>query len=243
MARPGLRPVRRRRRLNGKRLLGTLAVLAVLAGLWQLERSPLLRVQHIVVTGGSGHLAALSGLRPGEPMWALDLGQAEQRLLARARYLRTATVRRRWPQTVEIAVTDRAPVAVVAGPGGALFGVDPTGRVLAKIGTGSGLPVLGGVAARSVGAYRDLRGAELPLALGLVADFGVQRFKVSEVVSAAPLAVYLPSGTEVLWPQGANVAGTIRELRAVLAALQRKGARAASIDLRVPSRPLVVLRQ
>jgi cell division protein FtsQ len=243
MARPGLRPVRRRRRANWPRLLLTLAVLAAVAGAWQLERSPLLRVQHVEVHGGPAALWLLSGIKLDEPIWSLDTEAAARTLLRRAPYLRSALVLRRWPQTAEIDVGYRVAMAAVVGPGGRLFGVDDTGRVLTPLGSATHFAVLGGVPAAAVVRYRDLHGAGVHAALALMAAFTADGFPVSQVVAGSPLAVYLPSGTEVLWPQGANTASTLRELQAVLQALRRQGNVAASIDLRVVSRPLVVLRQ
>ncbi len=243
MARPGLRPVRRRLRLHWPRLLATLALLAVLVGLWQLERSPLLRLQHIVVRGGSERLVALSGLRLDEPLWSVDVAAVSRSLLRRAPYLKTALVRRQWPQTMEIQVSDRVPIAAVAGAGGAFYGVDQTGRVLAPLASAQGLTVLGGVPPGLVGRYRDLGGGGVHAALALIAGLQGERFQVSQVVAGSPIEVYLPSGTEVLWPQGTNLAATLRELQAIVKALQARGAVAASIDLRVADRPLVVLRR
>ncbi len=243
MARPGLRPVRRRRRLRWPRLLATLALLGAFAGLWQLERSPLLRLQHIVVLGGAQRLAELSGLTMDEPLWSVDAAAVSRNLLRRAPYLRTAAVRRQWPQTIEIRVSDRVPIAAVAGAGGAFWGVDRTGRVLAPLAGAQGLTVLGGVPARLIRRYRDLGGGGVRAALGLIAGLRQARFQVSQVVAGGALAVYLPSGTEVLWPQGTNLAATLRELQAVLQALRARDAVAASIDLRVADRPLVVLRR
>lgn len=243
MARPNLRPVRRRRRLHWPRLLATLSLLVALVGLWQLERSPLLRLQRIEVQGGARRLATLSGLKLDEPLWSIDLRAAAERLLLRAPYLETAVVRRQWPQTVQIQVRDRVPIADVVGRGGTLYGVDASGRVLGPLSHPAGLPVLGGVPESLVERYRDLKGDRVHLALALTADLAAQHFRVSQVVAASPLAVYLSGGTEVLWPQGTNVAGTLRDLQAILRALANKGAVAASIDLRVADRPLVVLRQ
>ena len=243
MARPGLRPVRRRRRLHWPRLLATMAVLAAVVGLWQLERSPLLRLQHVQVRGGPQVLWRLSGLRLDEPIWSVDTAAASRSLLTRAPYLRSAVVQRSWPQTVEIDVRYRVPLAAVVGPGGMLFGVDAAGRVLTPLGRTTRLVVLGGVRSSQVGRYRDLGGGQVHAALALIAALAAQHFAVSQVVARSPLAVYLPSGTEVLWPQGANTAGTLRELQAILGVLQHQGNVASSIDLRVTAHPLVVLRK
>ncbi len=243
MARPGLRPVRRRRRLHWPRLLATLVVLAVLVGAWQLERSPLLRLQHVTVQGGAQRLASLSGLRMDEPLWSVHPQAVAAELLRRAPYLRTAVVLRQWPQTVEIKVQRRVALAAVAGQGGTFYGVDPSGRVLAPLSGAQGMTVLGGVATGLVARYRDLTGAQVHAALDLIAQLRAQHFAVSQVVPGPPLAVYLPSGTEVLWPQGTNVPATLSELGAIQRALKKQGAVAASIDLRVAQRPLVELRR
>ncbi len=243
MARPGLRPVRKRRRLHWPRLLATLVVLAALVGAWQLERSPLLRVQHVEVQGGSPRLWTLSGLRLDEPMWSLDPVALSRELLRRAPYLRTAVVLRRWPQSVKIVVRDRVAIAAVAGPGGTFYGVDVTGRVLSPLANAQDMPVLGGIDPGLVARYHDLRGVQVVTALQLLAGLAAQHFAVSQVAPGPPLAVYLSSGTEVLWPQGTNLAGTLRELEAIQHALKNEGAVAASIDLRVAQRPLVELRR
>ena len=243
MARPGLRPVRRRRRLHWPRLIATAVVLAALVGAWQLERSPLLRLQHVEVRGGRQALASLSGLRMDEPMWSVNTKAVARDLLRRAPYLRTAVVLRQWPQTVEIEVQRRVPVAAVAGRGGTFYGVDASGRILRPLAGTQGMTVLGGVATGQVGRYRDLRGTQVLAALDLIAELQAQRFPVSQVVAGPPLAVYLPSGTEVLWPEGTNVPGTLKELKAIELALRKQGAVAASIDLRVAQRPLVELRR
>ena len=232
-----------RRRLNWTRLLLVLAVLAALGGLVELERSPELRLQRFVVRGGPPSLAALTGLRQGEPLWSLDLLSADRNLLRRAPYLGTAQITRQWPQAVAIAVGYRVAEAVVAGPGGRLYGVDATGRVLAPVAGPGSLPVLGGVPAGSVRSYHDLRGADVAAALRLVQELRRQRFKVAQVVAAAPLQVVLPSGTEVIWPPAGDVVRTLRELSAVQKALAARDASAASIDLTTLARPLVVLRK
>lgn len=233
---------RRRHRVRWGRLLRTLALLALFVAGIELVRSPLLRLQQIRVVGGPASLADLTGLRRGTLIWEIDLPKASTEMLGRAPYLLTARIVRHFPQSVTIYISYRHPVAAVAGPHGGFYGVDETGRVLTALGGPGALPVLGGVRAAQIRPYHDL-GPLAARAAQLAAGLTAARFPVSQVLAQGPLAVYLPSGTEVLWPQPSNLRQTLAELRAILRALTAQGAVAASIDLRLPSRPLVVYRR
>src|SRR5690606_28763699 len=68
-----------RRRL--RRLVGLVAVCAILAGGYLITRSPLLDVDQVRVEGahrtGAEQLLDATGLRTGEPMTDIDIGSAE----------------------------------------------------------------------------------------------------------------------------------------------------------------------
>ncbi len=245
MAQEKFRVVRkvRRRRLRPGRLLATLAVLAAaIAAAW-LAYGPLLRLRSVAVVGGAPALWRASGIQLRTPLWQLRLGSADEELLRRERFLATAVFARRWPDRLILTVTSRVPVAAAAGASGTLYGVDRTGRVLAALPAAAKLPVLSGLAPNLVHPYADLP-RDAQAAVSLAASLHAAGFAVAEVVPGATSPqVYLPSGTEVLWPGTANTGRTLRELQAILAALKHKGAVAASIDLRLPNRPLVVLRK
>ncbi len=232
----------RRRRVRPGRLLGLLAVLAVLFGVYELAQGPYLRLQSVAVHGGPQTLWRKSGLTLGTPLWAVNVGVVDGQLLRRARYLQSALFVREWPDKLSLAVTYRSPVAAAAGAGGTLYGVDRTGRVLRAVPPQSGLPVVQGINAGLVRPYDDLP-ATVAQAVALLAALRSEGFKVSEVVPGTTPQLYLPSGTEVLWPNTSKVNQTLEELKAILAALRKRGAVAASIDLRLPTRPLVVLRK
>lgn len=237
-----IRKVRRRRLRRPRRLLAALLGVAVAAGLYVILTGPFLRLQTVAVTGGPQALWRAGGLRLGMPLWSIDLPAADAELLRRVPALASAAFRRNWPNRLTLRVTYRRPVAAVAGPQETLYGVDATGRVLTPLSAKSGFAVLGGVSPSMIAPYRDLSGKAVQ-AVTLAADLAAQGFRVAEVTATTPMQVYLPSGTEVLWPRTSKNIQTLTELKAVLAALQNRGAVAASIDLRVLSRPLVVLRK
>ncbi len=236
-----MRPARRRR-LRPKRLLAVLALLAALAAVFEVLEGPFFRLHHVAVRGGPQGLWRLSGLRFGVPLFSVRTAAADEQLLQKARYLATAAFERQWPDRLVLTVSYRSPVVVAAGVGGSLYGVDRTGRVLGKEPQNSGLPVLQGVAASLVHPYADLPQAAAAAA-ALAFSLHEAGFTVSEVVPGTTPQIYLPSGTEVFWPPAANTRKTLAELEAILAALQRRQVVAASIDLRLPQRPLVVLRK
>jgi hypothetical protein len=120
--------------------------------------SPLLNVRHIRITAPASvsraEVLSITGLSHPRPLTKVDTGAVAARLNAVPR-LGAARVRKSWPTTLEITVTARTPVAVVArgtppgaspatgGPAWAT--VDATGRILANITAAPGLPVLEGV--------------------------------------------------------------------------------------------------
>jgi cell division protein FtsQ len=90
-------------------------------------------------------------------LW-VDTGRAVRAIDALP-YVRAVQVHREWPDTVEISVAERTPVAWVAGASGAAL-VDRTGRVLETVGQAVGLPqLLGAATVASPGARIDALGA------------------------------------------------------------------------------------
>lgn len=114
------------RRLEGRRRLRRLlwlggAVVVVVAGLGS-TRTPLLDVDHIEIIGSTSDAPlrdalADAGLQPGRALVDVDLGGAEEVLLALPS-VAEVRVERVWPGTVEVDVVERAPVAVVSVAGG-----------------------------------------------------------------------------------------------------------------------------
>ena len=120
-----------RRRLRRVTLLAAVAA-ATLIGLG-LTQSPVLDVDRITVTGAVHTpvdvVRVASGIRVHRPMTGVDLDRARRGILALP-WVQNVSVARRWPASIRVSITERAPVAAVpAGQSGFAL-VDRTGRVL-----------------------------------------------------------------------------------------------------------------
>lgn len=242
----GSQVIRLTRRRPGPRfrlIVRTFVALVLVVAVLGLAFSPFFEVRSVRVLGGPQSMAGELGLVPGIRIWQVNLKTAAENLLSRAPQLASAKVGRVWPNAVTVQISYRQPVAVAIAAGGALFGVDPTGRVLTEMAVPGNLPVLRGVAADRVHSWVRLRMKGLVSALSLATALEHLGFRFSEVVPGTSPTIYLESGTQVLWPGASNAQSTLAALRTVLAALVRNGQVAATIDLRSPSRPLLVLRK
>ncbi len=92
--------------------------------------SPLLDVDRVEVVGAaqSGRVLVVqtSGVRPGARMVGVPLGTVAKRIRTLP-WVARVTVRRSWPGTVRIAVTERVPVAAVPATGGGFVLLDAAG--------------------------------------------------------------------------------------------------------------------
>lgn len=100
---------RRLRRLRWHRIGIGIGVLAVIAGMFGIYQSPLLRVQNVEVVGvttvNADEVTSLAALE-GDSMFRPDAGAAEERI----RYLpmvESVKLTRHWPQTIRIDITER----------------------------------------------------------------------------------------------------------------------------------------
>jgi cell division protein FtsQ len=111
---------------------GAVAVLVVAGG---AAASPVLDVDTVAVQGVTGARAAdvreQAGVHRGQALVALDGGAVANRV-EELPWVRSAAVRRSWPDRVVIEVRERAPVAALAG-GGRWLLVDGDGRRLARV--------------------------------------------------------------------------------------------------------------
>ena len=106
--------------------LGALLVTA-LAGLYFL-----LIVDTIKVGGNNalekGEVLTIAGLNPGEHLWFADVGGAKARLLADP-MIKEATVKRIYPDTISIVITERRAAAAIVS-GGTVAVIDAEGCVM-----------------------------------------------------------------------------------------------------------------
>lgn len=235
-----VRDDRRRRRLRRTILIVVLLALALVVA--AIDRSDLVALAEVRVEGIQ-RLSALdvreaADLELGTSTLRLRLGPAEERVEALP-LVADATVHRADPLTVVIEVRERAPIAVAQGPRGAML-VDADGVVIAE-GSEEGLPVIevrGPLPAlgRGVDVSPSLANAHAAL-LGLP---GPLRSLVDRYVAVAAddLELHLASGVVVRFGRAERIDEKARSLGAVL---EDVGATpVTAIDVRVPSRPVVV---
>jgi cell division protein FtsQ len=130
------RQVRRRKE---RKMLGIAFVVGLAVSAIGLYFSPFLRVQQVNVTGTSqldpAEVASLANIN-GESMISSTFSGAEARIAALPQ-VRSVEIQRHWPDTIEIAVTERAPWATWS-EGGADYTIDDTGVVLATTAADAG---------------------------------------------------------------------------------------------------------
>ncbi|HEY4375896.1 MAG TPA: FtsQ-type POTRA domain-containing protein, partial [Acidimicrobiales bacterium] len=224
-----------RRRLRRVVVLGV--VLAVVAVAFGITQSPLLAVGHLRVAGSTHtpetSVLAAGGLHRGDPLVGVHAGAVAHKIEALP-WIDHATVVRRWSGTVLVKVTERRPVAVVAGSAGR-FVVDAHGRVLAPAGSagslGDAVPVLAGRAVARPGASL---GRHWALALRIAGALPPSLRRQVATVHGSRLA--LRTGTEVTLCDGTQLAAKVRSIRAVLAEVSASGD-VGRLNVCVPSAP------
>jgi cell division protein FtsQ len=228
---------RRRRRLNA--VLGVVAVVV-----WSLVglRSGLVDVDRVQVEGAThtseAAVRAALAAGPGTPMVEVDGGAAEGRLEALP-WVEAARVRRLWPGTVRVVLTERTAVAAVpAGERWAL--VDADGRVLATVdGPLAELAALPGVTAGAPGTTVTGPDRDLLRTLGDLPS--ATRARVDEARRGGEgIVLDLAGGACVVLGDRSDLDAKAMAAEAVLASVD--GAATARIDVRVATAPALTPR-
>jgi cell division protein FtsQ len=122
---------RRVRLTRWRRLIAGVTVVTIVCGSMSLYLSPLLRVQDVQVVGATAvstdEILSLANI-DDESMLRLDLAAAERRVES-IPIVQAARLERRWPQTIRIEITERAPWALWQ-IGDAHYIIDSEGVVL-----------------------------------------------------------------------------------------------------------------
>lgn len=260
-SRPRMDPRIRQRRVEVRRhegrrrlrfLLGSLAVVGAVGGAVAATRSPLMDVDRVELRGASrtaqSEVVAVTDLHRRPLMVNVDTAGLARRVEGLP-WVRRARAERRWPGTLRIHVTERVPVAAMAGENGAWALVDDTGRVLLMgpdrppdipvvVTPGTGPKPVG--AAMAVGA-RVPAGAEEALRVAAALP-GPLRARVAEVVGIGSSHIELrlrPAGLVCLGsPDGLEA-----KLTAAWTVLERAaGSGFAVLDVRVPETPVLTRR-
>lgn len=152
--RPRMDPRLRDRRIAVKRdegrrrlrfLIASASVVALAAAGAGATRSPLLDVDLIEVTGAryvpADTVLRTAGVTRGDLMVDID-PSATARRIERLSWVADADVRRQWPGTIQVRVTERRAAAAIPVVGGRWATVDTTGRVLERTADAPGLVVV-----------------------------------------------------------------------------------------------------
>lgn len=227
---------RRRLRL----LMAVLVILTVSVGGWVAARSPLLDVDRVQVEGVE-HTAATAivheaAVRGGQAMIDVDESGAARRVETLP-WVEHAQVRRRWPATVRITVTERRAVAVTRLDTGGWALLDATGRVLEIVPNApGGITVIEGVGPVSP------PGTQLPTAkaaLDVVTALSPQLAARTAAVATAPGGIEVklnPRGTVRLGPPE-NLQAKLTAVETVLSQVDVRNL--ATLDVRLPSSPVL----
>jgi cell division protein FtsQ len=233
----GRTPAQRRRAL-----LAAVLTLAVLAGggSWLVWGSPLLRAEHVTVQGNhvvsDDQIIRAAHVPLGGALLSVDTGAVRHRLLKALPRLGEVRVRRSWPHTVRLVVTERTASAVL--PDGSRWTeVDGSGVRFATVDHApKGVPVLRlddplAASVRQFGTQRLLRAA-----IRVSADLPARlRGHATAILvhSYDGITVELTGGRTVVWgsqDQGARKA-------AVLTALMKAEPDAFRYDVSAPDAP------
>lgn len=236
---PRITPPRRRT------VLIVLAALTVLlgGGTWVVYGSPWLRAEHVSVRGTrdltAGQVEHAAAVPLGGPLVSVDTGAVRRRLLARLPRVAAVRVRRSWPHTVVLDVTERTAAAVVKD-GSRFTEVDGTGVRFATVDRmPAGVPLVqlapdraeAAASLRLIGPKRLLEAAievaaDLPPAIR-------QQSTAIRVLSYDGIQVELTGGREVLW--GSPERGAAKAT--VLGALMKAEPHARHYDVSAPTAP------
>jgi cell division protein FtsQ len=240
-----------RRRVGRRRLRVVIAVVVaavIVGGGLALLHTSWFSARVVTVTGPHAHtttadIVNAAGLAHRPLMINVNAGTAEARLTALP-FIRTAQVARHWPDGVQVSVTERVPVAVVAGAAGSWAQVDATGRVLAASPVRpAGLVQLvvtapsGTVSPPRPGAVLpSLAGSGLQVCGTLPVAFSAQVVSVT-VAPDQTVDLALNSGLTVVMGTVSDLTVKYQDVASIIAHASLKGMK--TIDVTVPGAPTV----
>ena len=256
-ARPAIDPRIRQRRVDiqrsrGRRrlhwILWALVAGAVVVGAVFVLHTPWFSARVVTVAGVHPHttdaaIMAAAGLGGHPPLISVDPGSTAARV-EQLPYIATAQVHRHWPDGVEVTVTERVPVAVMAGPGSSWSVLDGAGRTLEVLPSRpAGLVAL--VESTGLGpVHPGPVGADLPAgtSFGLTVcrtlppAFAGQVVTVTEATNAT-VTLALNSGITVLLGTDSDLRAKYEDVASIIAHAPLQGA--TVIDVSVPQSPTV----
>ena len=131
-----MRPKKRRRRRRGPGILVSLLCLMMICAAILAAVTVFFKVKHVVVSGESqyaaGEVLKAAGIAEGENLFFLNKAAITNRIFRDRPYLDTVSLRRKFPDTVEIVLKDCVPAAAVSFQNHCWI-VDKKGKILEEI--------------------------------------------------------------------------------------------------------------
>lgn len=135
-----------------------LAFLTFLAGIVYFRNADVLKLKRVLVTGkisqaSEQDIVILSGLSPGQSLVTIDLEDIKSSI-EKHPWVKNATLRRSFPDTIMVHVTERNPVAILL-TGNKMYLIDDTGKpfTMLKPGMPADLPIISGFAESDLTRY------------------------------------------------------------------------------------------
>lgn len=213
-------------RAEGRRrlriLLAMLATIATIGAGWSLTRSPVLDVDRVQITGVEGSDAELirdlAGVEEGAALLDVDAGSIEARLEGLP-WVKEIDVRKEWPNSIIVDVTERRAVAAVpSGTGWAR--IDAEGVVIGRESSPdsariAGLPVISVPLSVAVGDVHLEAAPGLAVVSALTADLGP--WVTAVTVNGDRVGLDLVGGAGVTMGPAVRLDDKVTAVRAVLA--------------------------
>jgi cell division protein FtsQ len=235
----------RPRSIRSVLFVATASAFVVVVAMFAASRSSVFSLRHLDIRG-TGHrsvaeVRALAGVPPGANVVWLDTSAVVDRL-ERDPWIASATVTRSLPWSLDIAVTERRPVAVLTsvtglGPGqllaadGTLLGPAPEGTRLPVVTLPPAAPATLGLPGED-GAVRVLTALSPSVR---------HRVRQLDVGVGGTVTAVLRGGTSVSFGPAVDVRSKARMLRRVLAWERTTGTALGTVSLVAPTAPAATI--
>lgn len=205
----------RRRRWGRRVLLALAALVPVLVVAWVVLVSPLLAVDRVLVTGTERltpeQVLQAAAVQPGTPLARVDTAEVSRQVRELAP-VATVQVRRAWPATLRVEITERVAVAGAPGPDGVEL-LDAAGVPFAAE---SLLPAgLARLEVRAPGADDPATRAALGVLLALPPELRAQ-VEAVRASTASDVSFGLAGGRTVVWGTPGDTASKAAAVTALL---------------------------
>lgn len=208
-----------------------------------LLTSPHFRISEVNFEGPASlkkkTLSSLSRMGLGKNIFRVDLGEIRRRLQSYPQ-VKEVVVSRKFPCLVEVKVKERKAIALVRNDG-KIYPVDSEGFVIPRGSLSRSLPLITGLGQGEMKPGERLEGAKIVMALEILETFPASGLSISRIELGGRSPVVRMDGVKVFLAKEADRGKELKELRAILSDLQRRGEKAEYIDLRF-NNPVVKLQ-